>query len=225
MTTTVVYPSYDLQALCGTNILGESYAQDTLDGIGTSEVINDTTTTARIRTYRYFGSDFYRVGQSYLEFDTSSIGTGQVVNDATFSFAISGSGSPSSFTLEVYGMPVGSAWDDYWIDQSEMAATGRMATHDLPTYNTANTIYTMVTYDLAKARASVDPIGTSCYSVISSLNRTLDGASFLLEPYTEKYVTMYQMDYTGTTYDPYLTVTHAAYVGGEDNTVVFGCNF
>ena len=154
----------------------------------------------------WWDSDFEEyvpnVSEGFSSFDTSSIPDGDTVSAAVLRVTSSGDSSSTDFDIQArlrdWGTSLTTA--DY-VPGANLSGLTLLGSYATSSGFTAGTAYDFA--DSAMA-ANVNKTGSTRMLLCSS-HTTNNNA-----PTTTEYVSTYSADYTGTTYDPKLTVTYAA---------------
>ena len=168
---------------------------------GANLFVDTALTYARVGQLYQSGPDLWAVREAFLGFDTSAVGT-DTISAAVLNVTSSADYSTTDFTIEArlrdWGATLTTA--DF-VAGASLSGLTSLATKTTASGFTAGTAYDFT--DVAMP-ANVNKTGTTRMLLCSS--RTTGNN----EPTGNEYVDFRSADYTGTTSDPKLTVTHAA---------------
>lgn len=150
-----------------------------------------------------FGRDFlWNCAESCFRFDTSALGAGTTVTAVQLAIYGVSDDSGTDFTVEARAVDLGAAVDTGdWVAGADLGALTRVATFDT-SGGWATAGYNNFTEDGSNFQSAISLTGNT--DVLLSSSRQAAGSS----PSGDEHVSGYYANYTGTTRDPKLVVTH-----------------
>lgn len=147
---------------------------------------------------------FYLCYESFISFDTSVVGAGQEVTQAQLGLYGTFDGSVTDYTIEARVDDWGaSVTTGDWVPGADLGALRRVATFATSGWSTAG--YNTFTEDGGNFRSEINVTGSTRLILVT--DRLVAGTA----PTTVELVQASSADAAGTTQDPKLVVTHAAY--------------
>ena len=173
------------------------------DARATSDSCSNSSSTNNVgQKYQYDADEKYQVHRLYFSFDTSGIPDGDTITSALIYLASAGDASVADFDIDVYRY----AWSEALCSSQEAnydGAYGGSATLEGTLRNTASGWVAGTYYNMSVDTDGISKTGDTKYSVVSG--EDVDGSA----PTINEYVIVYMADNSGTTYDPYLEITHS----------------
>ena len=203
MTTTVVYgDAADGSVRSG----GDDYVYASArSGAALYAATGGTVETFGQMDWSYQGDywvDQFLVYEFFLSFDTSALTSGATVSAAVLRVTSADDRTTTDFTIEARLRDWGATLTTAdWVAGASLSGLTLLGS-----YATSGGFTTGTGYDLSDTAMAANINKTGSTRMLLCSSRTVSGT----DPTGEEYVNIRAADYTGTTSDPVLTVTHAA---------------
>lgn len=210
MPTVTIYADSD-----GGHIYGDDFTSSYATARSTATGVGDTNTNATIGQKEQFGGINFQVFRYFVRFDTSSIPAGATITGASLYICALVDESDTDFLIRCYRY----AWSSPLAGSPETnydGAYGGSATLEGTFRDTASGLSADTYYSMAVDTAGINTSGFTGYVLVSK--EDVDNSA----PSGNELVGVYTANETGTSKDPYLSITYTL-PGVPNGLMLMGC--